>query len=185
MSFLSEIGRIPGPQYLPRWHTAHRRKNKRDILAAPAPSNKSELKSFFGLMMCNAKFLPRLSTVLHPLYDLLRKDTKWSWSREHDSAVCQAKKLVSEATTLVHYDTNKPNKVYCDASSVGVGACLMHLTNGQERPVAYASRTLSQAEAKYVQIEREALAIVFAVRKFHQYLCNVQVQRAPDSLVIS
>ena len=100
MSFLSEIGRIPGPQYLPRWHMAHRRKNKRDILAAPAPSNKSELKSFLGLMTYNAKFLPRLSTVLHPLYDLLRKDTKWSWSREHDSAVCQAKKLVSEATTL-------------------------------------------------------------------------------------
>ena len=46
----------------------------------------------------------------------------------------------------------------------------MHLTNGQERPVAYASQTLSQAEAKYAQIEQEALEIVFAVRKFHQYL---------------
>lgn len=90
--------------------------------------------------------------------------------KEHDSAVCQAKKLVSEATTLVHYDINKPIKVYCDASSVGVGACLMHLTNGQERPVAYASRTLSQAETMYAQIEWEALAIIFAVRKFHQYL---------------
>ena len=77
---------------------------------------------------------------------------------------------MSEAITLVHYDTNKPIKVYCDASSVDVGACLMHLMNGQERPVAYASRTLSQVEAKYAQIEREALAIVFAVRKFYQYL---------------
>ena len=84
--------------------------------------------------------------------------------------VYQAKKLVSEATTLVHFDTNKPIKVYCDASSVGVGACLMDFLNGQERPVAYASWTLSPAEAKYAQIEREALAIVFAVRKFHQYL---------------
>ena len=89
---------------------------------------------------------------------------------EHDSAVCQAMKLVSNATILVHYDDNKPIKVYCDASSIGVGACLMHLSNGQERPVAYASRTLSQAEAKYAQIERVALAIIFTVRKFHQYL---------------
>ena len=50
------------------------------ILAASTPVNKSELKSFLGLMTYNAKFLPGLSSVLHPLYKLTRKDVKWSWS---------------------------------------------------------------------------------------------------------
>ena len=150
------------------------------ILAASTPVNKSELKSFLGLMTYNAKFLPGLSSVLHPLYKLTRKDVKWSWSRVHDVAVQQAKELVCKATTLVHYDVNKPIKLYCDASSVGVGACLMHVQDGQERPIAYASRTLTQAETMYAQIEREALAIIFAVRKFHQYLVGREFQLVTD-----
>ena len=64
-----------------------------------------------------------------------------------------------------------PNKkVYCDASPRGVGACLMQVMNGHERPVAYASRTLTSAETNYAQIERGALTIISAVKKFHQYL---------------
>ena len=65
----------------------------------------------------------------------------------------------------------KPIKVYCDASPKGIGACLVHvMPNGSEQPVAYASRSLQPAEQKYAQIECEALRIIFAVRRFHQYL---------------
>ena len=71
---------------------------------------------------------------------------------------------------LVHYDVNKPIKLYCDASARGVGACLMHVVNGEEKPVAYTSRTLSPAEVNYAHIEREALAIIFGVKRFNQYL---------------
>ena len=71
---------------------------------------------------------------------------------------------------LVHYDVNKPIKLYCDASAREVGACLMYVVNGEEKPVAYASRTLSPAEVNYVHIEREALAIIFGVKRFNQYL---------------
>ena len=67
-------------------------------------------------------------------------------------------------------DVNKPIKLYCDASPHGVGACLMHIVDGVERPVAYASRTLSAAEQNYAQIEREALGIIFGVKRFNQYL---------------
>ena len=71
---------------------------------------------------------------------------------------------------MAHYDVTKPLKLFCDASLNGVGACLVHvMLNGEERPVAYASCSLLQAEQNYAQIEREALAIVFAVRRFHQY----------------
>ena len=76
----------------------------------------------------------------------------------------------SKKAVLVHYDVTKPIKVYCDASPYGLGACLMHVLEGQIKPVAFASRTLTQAEHNYAQVECEALAIVFAVKKFNQYL---------------
>ena len=139
------------------------------ILAAPVPQNKSELKSFIGLMSYNSKFLPSLATVLHPLYKRLRKESKWMWSKEQELAVRSAREMVSKATVLVHCDPTRPIKVYCDALSV-VLACFVHILKGKERPVMYASRTLSQAETNYAQIEREALAIIFAVQRFHQYL---------------
>ena len=72
---------------------------------------------------------------------------------------------------LAHYDVSKPLKLYCDASSTGLGACLVHvLSDKSERPVAYASRTLTVPEQNYAQIELEALAIIFAMCRFHQYL---------------
>ena len=81
---------------------------------------------------------------------------------------------MSQAPVLVHYDMSKPIKLYCDASPYGVGACMMHVIDGKEHPVAYASRTLTPAEKNYAQLEREALAIVFGVKKFNQYLYGRQ-----------
>ena len=78
-------------------------------------------------MTYNARFLPALASVLHPLYQLLKKDEKWQWTSSHEKSFQEAKRLVCEVVTLVHYDVDKPVRVYCDASSYGVGACLMHV----------------------------------------------------------
>ena len=144
------------------------------IVEAPSPKNKSELKSFLGMITFNARFMPSLSTMLHPLYKLLHDDTPWKWTKTCQQAFNKAKLSVSQAPVLVHYDVSKPIKLYCDASPYGVGACMMHVINGKEQPIAYASRTLTPAEKHYAQIEREALAIVFGVKKFNQYLYGRQ-----------
>ena len=128
-------------------------------------------------MTYNCRFLPFLSQVLHPLYQLVKREAKWKWGPAQVQAFETAKELVAKAP---HYDVDKPIRLYCDASPKGVGACLMHVIDGQERPVAYASRTLAPAELNYAQIEREALDIVFAVRKFHQYLYGRQFTLVTD-----
>ena len=72
---------------------------------------------------------------------------------------------------MVHFDLSKPLIVACDASQYGLGAVLSHkMDNGEEHPVAFASRTLNPAEKKYSQLEKEGLAIIFAVKKFYHYI---------------
>ena len=153
----------------------------RSIHKALPPANKQELQSFLGMMTYNAKFLPSLSHVLHPLYLLLRKNSKWAWKSKQQNAFEAAKQLLCEQGTLAHYDIHKPIKLYCDASPKGLGACLVHvMQEGSEQPVAYASRSLQSAEQKYAQIKREALAIVFAVKRFHQYVYGQEFTLVTD-----
>ena len=135
------------------------------------PTNVTELKSFLGLLNYYHKLLPDVATVLAPLHLLLRKDTTWKWSQDQEKAFQQAKAMLHSSSLLIHYDEKKPLVVACDASPYGLGAVLSHrMPDGSDLPVAYPSRTLSPAEKRYSQLEKEALAIIFAVRKFHDYV---------------
>jgi len=138
---------------------------------APTPTNVTELRSFLGIVNYYGKFLPHLSSKLSPLYSLLHKNKKWAWTDSQDKAFKMAKEALQTDSVLVHYDSTKPLLLACDASEYGIGAVLSHiLDDGQEKPVAYASRTMSTAERRYSQLEQEVLAIVFGVKKFHNYL---------------
>ena len=141
------------------------------IWRAPIPTDVSQLKSFLGLINYYGKFLPNLSTVLFPLYSLLQKETKWTWNDIQQKSFDKVKSLLASDCVLVHYDPSKEVIVACDASPYGVGAVLSHReADGQEKPIAFTSRSLAVAEKKYSQLEKEGLAIVFAVKRFHQYL---------------
>ena len=96
------------------------------ITGAPAPTNETELKSFLGLVNYYAKFLPNLATALAPLYQLLRKDVKWQWESEQEAAFEEVKKLLKSSQLLVHFDSELPLILACDASPYGVGAVLSH-----------------------------------------------------------
>jgi len=82
-----------------------------------------------------------------------------------------AKKALQADSLLIHYDPTKQLLVACDASPLVLSAMLSHIMpDGQERPIAYTSRTLMAAERGYSQLEKEGLAVVFPVTKFHNYL---------------
>ena len=137
----------------------------------PAPTDVSSLKAFLGSVQFYGKFIPNLSTIAEPLYKLTKKSSVWNWSAEEQSAFDQLKTVLSSDQILVHFDPNKPLGLACDASSVGIGAVLFHrFPNGTERPIANVSKTLTPAERNYSQIHKEALAIIFGLRKFYQYL---------------
>ncbi|XP_044744348.1 uncharacterized protein K02A2.6-like [Coccinella septempunctata] len=141
------------------------------IKNAEAPTNVSELKSFLGMVNYYGRFIPNLSTILHPLYELLKKDKKWDWSDNCRKAFEQIKSFLASPRVLVHFDPLMKIKLTVDASPYGVAAVLSHiLPTGIDRPIAFASRTLSNSEKNYSHIEKEGLAIIFAVLKFHQYL---------------
>ncbi len=141
------------------------------IVDAPYPKNVSELRSFLGLLNYYNRFIPNLATLIHPLNQLLRNNSKWVWSSECATAMEVAKRSLLSSSALAMFDSDLPVKLATDASSYGVGAVLSHVyPNGLEKPIAFASRTLSSAERNYAQIEKEALAIIFGVKKFHQYV---------------
>ena len=93
-------------------------------------------------------------------------NAQFAWSKQHDKAFDEVKKLVASHPVLKYYDINEEVTIQCDASERGLGATL--LQNGQ--PVAFASRTLSEVEQRYPQIEKECMAIVFGCQKFSQYI---------------
>ena len=141
------------------------------VLAAPEPKNVTELKAYLGLLNYYGRFLPNLSSTLAPLYQLLNKNTHWHWSNKERQAFQASKKLLTVAPVLVHFDPSKDVILSCDASAYGIGAVLAHkFSDGSEKPIAYASRTLSPAEKGYSQLEKEGLACVYGVKKFHEYL---------------
>ena len=143
----------------------------RALVEVPVPKDVTQLRSFLGLVNYYAKFLPNLSSALAPLNQLLQKSRKWSWGSSQAKAFQAAKEALTSATVLTHYNPDLDLILDCDASPYGVGAVLSHqLEDGSTRPIAFASRSLNPAEHRYAHLDKEGLAIVYGVKKFHQYL---------------
>ncbi|BHF61522.1 hypothetical protein SprV_0100449700 [Sparganum proliferum] len=160
LEFVFDVnGRHPDPE------------NIRAIQRMPAPKNVSQLRSFLGLISYYSSILPSLHDVRAPLNRLLQKDAPWCWSPDCEKAFAQLKSMLSSDLLLTHYDPTLPIAVAADASNHGVGAVISHtFPDGSEKAIMHASRTLTPAEKNYGQIEKEALALVFAVKKFHKLL---------------
>ena len=157
-------------------------KSKVDSLKqCPVPKSVEELISFLGAVNYYRRYLPNLSTLIAPLERLRSKDVIWQWGSKEQQAYEALKDLLCSEKVLTLYDSSLPLKLDTDASSTGVGAVLSHvMPSGEERPIEYISRTLSTAEKNYSQIDREALAIVWAVKRFHMFLYGREFSLVTD-----
>lgn len=140
------------------------------ILNAKKPTNISELKSFLGMINYYRNFIRNASAILSPLHNLLHKNVQWLWGPEHDQAFESIKKELASETTLAHYNPDAQLILTVDASPTGLGSILSQVEQGIQKPISFMSRSLNAAEKRYSQIQKEATAIIFGVRKFHQYL---------------
>ncbi|XP_062599512.1 uncharacterized protein LOC134261046 [Saccostrea cucullata] len=146
----------------------------RAIQEAPAPSTKRQLRSFLGLLSFYRKFIPNFSSVALPLTDLTKKGSpnKIIWNQPQEKSFQTLKAMLLKSPILKLPDLSKQFILQADASDRGIGTVLMQFDehSGLKLPVAYASRKLKDSESKYSTIEKECLAIVWAVQKFHLYL---------------
>ena len=141
------------------------------ILKMPPPMDVTGVRSFLGSVQFYGKWIPSLSTLAEPLNQLTRKDKPWRWGKAEQSAFQQLKEALCSDNVLAHFDPSQQIGISCDASEVGIGVVLFHrFKDGTERPIANASKTLTDTQRRYSQIQKEALAVIFALKKFHQFL---------------
>ncbi|GFN91436.1 reverse transcriptase [Plakobranchus ocellatus] len=142
------------------------------ILQLSAPVKKKEVRSLLGLVNYYRHFIADFASISAPLSDLLRKGTpeKVQWTLRCDQSLAEIKRLFSSPPILIIPVIQETFIVRSDASDFGVGAVLLQDRDGTLMPCRYASRKLLPRECKYSAIEREALALVFAVTHFQRYL---------------
>ena len=140
------------------------------LLDAPYPKDVEQLISFLGAVNYYGKYIKNLSSVIDPLNKLRSSETVWKFGTNEKAAFNKLKELIASETVLMQYNPELPLKIDTDASMGGIGAVISHKTVDGERPIEFASRTLTKAERKYSCIEKEALAIVWGLKKFHRYI---------------
>lgn len=156
------------------------------ISNAPLPGDATQLRSFLGLLNYYGKFIPKLSIILQPLHELLKKGVNWNWSTECNKAFNEAKQALTCDRVLAHYEEGRPLVLSVDSSAYGLGAVLAHrYPDGSERPVSCVSRTLNEAERNYSQIDKEALAIFYGITRHHQYLFGRKFELRTDHKPLS
>ncbi|XP_043206001.1 uncharacterized protein K02A2.6-like [Amphibalanus amphitrite] len=156
------------------------------LLDAPEPRDVQQLRSLLGSVNYYSRLLPGLATTLAPLYALLKRGTPWRWTPQCSAAVATVKRLLASGRVLVRYDPSLPLKLVTDASSTGVGATLLHqMPDGTERPIMFASRTLTPTERRYAQVEKEATGVQYGLRRFHRFLFGRRFTLTVDNRALS
>ena len=131
----------------------------------PAPTDISAVRRLCGTVQYLARFIPNLAQHLEPMRVLTRKNADWNWTPECQQAFENIKSLITEDAKLAYFDMNKELCLQVDSSQSGVG-CFLHQDG---RPIEYASKTLTDTQRRWAQIEKELLSVVIGLERFNQY----------------
>ncbi|KAJ1181498.1 hypothetical protein NDU88_006705 [Pleurodeles waltl] len=142
-----------------------------DIRSAPPPNSVTEVRSFLGMVNFCGRFIKDLSNLSQPLRRLTKNSESWDWGPDEQKAFEAIKEALSSETTLRYFDPQKNTKIAVDAGPKGLGAVLLQeQLGGVWSPVAYASRSLTDTEQRYSEIEKEAIAVHWGCKHYHIYV---------------
>lgn len=138
----------------------------------PTPRNLKQLQSYVGLLSYFRKFIKNFAIISKPLYDLVKSKSVFNWSLECDNAFYELLELLTSSPVLAIYSPELETELHTDASSHGFGAVLVQKqpSDNKFHPIAFFSKKTTPQESKYHSFELEALAIVYALQRFHVYL---------------
>jgi hypothetical protein len=139
------------------------------LLSFPRPTSRKQVQSFLGLGGYYRRYIPHFAALAVLLSDLLKKGTPFKWENHHEQAFLDIKSRLASQPVLIAPNFAEPFLVAVDASDKAIGATLMQERDGLERPVCYMSRKLNEHQKRYAIVEKEALALITAVRAFSVY----------------
>ena len=134
------------------------------------PTNLKVLRSFLGAVNQFSNFIPHLASMCFQFRSILKQDAVWNWTDEHERAFKRVNQEVRKVTELTHFKRNKPLRIICDANKHGLDAVLQQCEENRWKPIAYASRFLSELESKLSINESELLAVVWSIEHFENYV---------------
>ena len=134
------------------------------------PVNKGELVLSLQMMAYLSRYIPRFSSRCEPLRKLTKENEKFVWGTEQERALQDLKEALTTAPVLIPYHPERDTMVMCDGSPEGLAGALFQKTTDGYKPVHYVSRTLTETEKRYSQMEREALAVEFSTRRLSMNL---------------
>ena len=152
------------------------------IINTSPPSNIEETRQFLGFINYYSKFIPNRSEILHPLNQLLCKNKQFKWTQKCQEAFIKIKEQIASEQVLTQYNPDYPILLATDASPYGLSGVLSHkMPNGDERPIAFISRSLTKAERGYSQLDKEATAVYWACKQFFEFIYGRKITMIVDN----
>lgn len=147
------------------------------ILKMPPPTDKKGVERLLGIVNYLAKFVSNMSAINEPIIVFLKRNVLFKWEKPQQGAFESVKNILSHEPIITFFNVEKSVCVSVDAAKCGLGAVITQ----NERPIACASRSLTEIERRYSQVKKELLTVTFCLEIFDQYTYGVNVTVENDN----
>lgn len=147
------------------------------------PNNAAEVRSLLGMTGWSSRFIKDYAAISAPLRELTRQNTKWKWSQVEENAFRTIIDALSKSAKQAFFDRTRRTQVIVDASPIAVSAALTQIDPATQHSVVlcHSSRALSAVESRYSQFDREMLAVVFGIVKYHRWIYGSEFDVLSDN----